>query len=248
MSVRGDSERQALLRDQRTKKRRAIKRDRYVSEILSVLEPQMKILDIGCGTAHIVRELASIGLHSQFVGLDVSSAMLKRAETNKRGYLNLELVEGAGCSLPFYDGSLDIVITRLAEYSVEDAFRVLKRGGYFFEYGLGPEADREIKEFFPERIEKESFFFPQNPTGWKQEVCEDVQKAGFTICSVEDYMEVESCDDEEGLMDLIEMVPLVRDFDRDADRERVSELAMKYGDGESIKTTWHYFIITARHP
>jgi SAM-dependent methyltransferase len=244
----GDSERQAHLRDQLIKKRRTAKRDTYVSCILSTIKPQMKILDVGCGTAHIIRELADARSSSFFVGLDVSSAMLKRAGVNNVGLSNLTLVEGDGCTLPFDNGSLDIIITRLAEYSVHEAFRALRRGGYFFEYGLGPDADREIKEFFPERIELESFFFPKNPARWKQEVCEEVQQAGFTICSVKDYREEEQCDDEAELMDLIEMVPLVRDFDRLTDRELVSELAEKYGDGQCIKTTWHYYILTAKHP
>ena len=57
MSFRGNSERQAFLRDQRINKRTKTSRSRYVSEIL--FSPQMKILDIGCGTANITQELAS---------------------------------------------------------------------------------------------------------------------------------------------------------------------------------------------
>ncbi|UCD96889.1 MAG: class I SAM-dependent methyltransferase, partial [Candidatus Bathyarchaeota archaeon] len=175
----GDSERQVQLRDRWTKKRSDTRRDPYISCILSNIKPRMKILDIGCGTAHIIRELADAGSSSLFVGLDVSSAMLKQASINNAGLSNLTFVEGDGCMLPFDNGCLDIVITRLAEYSADEAFRVLRRGGYFFEYGLGPDADREIKEFFPERIESENFFFPQNPARWKQEVCEEALQAGF---------------------------------------------------------------------
>jgi len=46
----------------------------------------------------------------------------------------------------------------LAEYSPQEAHRVLKRGG-FFEYNLGPDANKEIIEFFPGRIERK-FLLP----------------------------------------------------------------------------------------
>jgi hypothetical protein len=54
---------------------------------------------------------------------------------------------------------------------------------------LGPDADKEIKEFFPERIEKENFFLPKDLKEWKQEVCEDIMEAGFTVSDIDDYKE-----------------------------------------------------------
>lgn len=46
MLSKGDTERQAVLRDSMIKKDN-IKRSRYVSRILTVLKPAMKILDVG---------------------------------------------------------------------------------------------------------------------------------------------------------------------------------------------------------
>ena len=70
--------------------------------------------------------------------------MLKIAKSNVRSFENIALVEVDGLKLPFHDCDFDIVITRLAEYSVNVAYRVLRNGGFFFEYGLGPDADKEI--------------------------------------------------------------------------------------------------------
>ncbi len=246
MSFRGDSERQALLRDKLIKETRKTKKSRYVSKILSVLKPQMKLLDIGCGTAHIIQELATSNRSSHFVGLDVSPAMLRIANTNIMSLFNVELAEGDGFNLPFPDCTFDIVITRLAVYSPKEAYRVLRRKGYFLEYSLGPEADKEIKEFFPKRIEKENFFFPKSLGEWKQEVCEHIIEAGFVVSSIRDYKEEEYHENEEDLMDLIEMVPLVMNFDRKKDRKKIRELAEKYGSKKGIKTTWHYYILMAR--
>ena len=69
---------------------------------------------------------------------------------------------------------------------------------------------------------------------------------GFIVESIEDYREKEYYSSEEELMDLIEMVPLVKDFNRKKDRERISELAEKYKEKNGIKITWHYYIIEAR--
>ncbi|UCH69823.1 MAG: methyltransferase domain-containing protein, partial [Candidatus Bathyarchaeota archaeon] len=246
MSFRGDSERQALLRDKLIKETRKTQKSRYVSKILSVLKPQMKVLDIGCGTAHIIQELAISDASSLFIGLDISPAMLKMSHDNTANLHNIGLVEGDGHRLPFPDYSFDIVITRLANYSPQEAYRVLRRQGCFVEYSLGPEAGREIQEFFPERIEKENFFFPKSFENWKQEVCEDALEAGFLVSSIEDYKENEYYENEDALMDLIEMVPLVMNFDRKKDRKKIRELAEKYGRKNGIKTTWHYYILTAR--
>ena len=245
MVFRGDSERQALLIDQSIKKRKK-RQEEYISRILSHLKPKMKLLDIGLGTGHIIQELATDGKNSTFIGLDVSSAMLRTARSNIVKFNNVSLVEGDGFRLPFPNSTFDIIITRLADYSQKEAFRVLRSEGYFFECSLGPDSDKEIREFFPERIEKENFFIPRDLRNWKHEVSEDIIEVGFTVSSIDDFKEVSYCENEEELMDLVEMVPLVSKFDRRKDREKIKELAEKYGSEKGIEITWHYYILTAR--
>lgn len=228
MISKGDTEKQAVLRNSMIKKGKA-KRSKYVSRVLSVLKPGMKILDIGCGTAHIIQEMVTNKKTSEHVGLDVSKAMLKLAKENCERFHNVGLVVGDGLILPFPEKIFDIVITRLAEYSPQEAYRVLKKGGIFFECSLGPQSRREIFEFFPERIEIENFFFPNNLNEWKQEVTEPIERTGFIVSEVQDYKENDYYSNEDELMDLIEMVPLVKNFDRKKDRMLVKKLAEKYG-------------------
>jgi SAM-dependent methyltransferase len=206
----------------------------------------MKLLDIGCGTGHILNELAKTEKTRAFVGLDISRPMLTIAARNNVGVPNVVFVEGDGLQLPFPRGSFDVVITRLAEFSVHEAYRVLRTNGHFFKYGLGPDADKEVEEFFPDRLEKESFFFPKDMSMWKQEVCEYVKDAGFTVDSIEEYRNREYHDNEESLMDVIEMVPLVKDFDREKDSVIIKKLADKYREGNGFSTSWHYYVLEAR--
>jgi len=46
-------------------------------------------------------------------------------------------------------------------------------------------------------------------------------------------------------MNLIEMVPLVKDFDRVRDRRTIQELVRKYKKPQGIRITWHYYVIFA---
>jgi ubiquinone/menaquinone biosynthesis C-methylase UbiE len=229
MISKGDSEKQAVLRDSMIKKSK-IKRSRYVSKILTFFKPVMKILDIGCGTIHIIQELASNRKTSEHVGLDVSNAMLKLAKENCGRCSNINLVLGDGLILPFPDETFDLVITKLAEYSPQETYRVLKKDGVFFEYSLGPEADKEIAEFFPERIEPENFFFLHNLKEWKQEIIEPMKKIGFIVSEVQEYKGNDYYCSEEEVMDLIEMVPLIKNFDREKDRALIKRLVEKYQD------------------
>jgi len=245
---KGDTEKQAVLRDNLIKKSRT-RRSRYVSRIFSVLKAGVSLLDIGCGTAHVIQELAANRNGSELIGLDVSKAMLKISKENCGRFNNVGLIMGDGLNLPFADHAFGIIVTRLSEYSLQEAHRVLKKGGIFLEYGLGPEADKEILEFFPERIEMDNFFLPKDLKTWKQEVSEPIEKSGFIILDVQDYKEKDFYQSEDELMDLIEMVPLVKDFDRNKDRMLVKRLAEKYKDMNGrIGITWHYVIIMATRP
>ncbi len=246
MFTRGDTERQAVLRNRLLKKGERLESDPFIIKIQSILQSRMRLLDVGCGTAHIVQALAKHHKDSFFVGFDISPAMLKIAKENVIELQNIVLVEGDGLISPFVDCSFDTVITRLAEYSPSEAYRVVKKGGHFLEYGLGPEADKEIVEFFTDRIDMDNFFFPRYPEKWKQEIYNDVKDIGFAIKSIDDYKENEYYQNTEKLMDLIEMVPLVNNFDRIKDRRIVEDLSVKYMEKKGIKITWHYYILHAR--
>ena len=82
MTPKGDTERQALLRDKAIKQNIERKKNPYTRTILSTLCPGMKLLDIGCGTGHIIQELASSLKGVLFFGLDISDAMIGIAKSN----------------------------------------------------------------------------------------------------------------------------------------------------------------------
>lgn len=242
---RGDTEKQASIRDRLTGTSGSPARDIYLSSINAKVRPGINLLDIGCGTGHIIARLASFHQQAFFCGLDISPAMVTRAQARSRKYGNVSVLEGDGLNLPFADGSFDIVATRLAEFAPAEAYRVLRPGGLFFECGLGPEADKEIREFFPNRIVQENFCLPKHPSRWHDETAAPVEQTGFALDEVTDHKQYDYYQGSDGIMDLIEMVPLVENFDREADLPTVEKLVEKYNTPSGVRITWHYYIIHA---
>lgn len=241
---KGDTEKQAFLRD-KSIKQGDDKPNVYIQKKLAKLKPKSKLVDLGCGTAHIIEKLARRYENALYTGLDISEAMINLARNNTQGLTNIELVQGDGLELPFQSSEFDIVINRLADYSLADVYRILKKCGYFIEYGLGPDSDREIIEFFPDRCEEESFFFPEDPVNWKKEVTEKINELAFCNIKIEDYKSKDYYKNKEEIMDLIEMVPLLKDFDRKKNSEKINELVEKYTEEQGIAITWHYYILEA---
>jgi len=243
---KGDTERQALQRDKLIKRKSKVEKDEYTTRLLDIIKDDTILCDLGCGTANVIQKLASVRKTATFIGLDASTSMLNIAKTNNKNLPNVMFVTGDNYILPFYDNSLNVVTSRLAEYSISEAHRVLIKNGYLFEYGLGPEANREIARFFPDKICKENFFFPTNPIEWKDEVCRKVEEHGFIIESMDEFKEKEYYKDEEELIDLIEMVPLLSNFDRKKDKPRLQRLSNTYVETEGVGITWHYYILKAK--
>lgn len=84
------------------------------------LNPGMKILDAGCGTGNLEREIFSQGVPVKITALDFSDSMLLRAQKkNLHGvkFLKLDL----GKKLPFDDCEFDIVVSNNVIYALSNA-------------------------------------------------------------------------------------------------------------------------------
>jgi ubiquinone/menaquinone biosynthesis C-methylase UbiE len=91
------------------------------------LAPDLRVLDVGCGTGFPCIEIAQrLGPGSRVWAVDPWSAALDRArEKAKRwGVANLQLLEGRAESLPFPDASFDLLVSNNGTNNVEDEDRV----------------------------------------------------------------------------------------------------------------------------
>ncbi len=99
--------------------------------------PGEKILDIGCGGGHLVRDFAEIlGPEGRAAGIEMSPDQLAAAHETCAGLSNVELHEGDATALPFEAGTFDAAATiQTFEYipdvdaALRETARILKPGG-----------------------------------------------------------------------------------------------------------------------
>jgi SAM-dependent methyltransferase len=103
-----------------------------------VLRPDQRLLDIGCGSGSLLQLLASrVRFEAPPVGIDLSRAMLVAAQAQAASR-PVELVQGAGTSMPLRSDAFDIVTCSYVLKHLDDGgvatllaevLRVLKPGG-----------------------------------------------------------------------------------------------------------------------
>jgi ubiquinone/menaquinone biosynthesis C-methylase UbiE len=88
-----------------------------------------RVLEIGCGTGVVLRDLmALVGTRGEVTGLDPSHTMLERARALARGAPGgrLRLRRGDGNDLPFAAGRFDVALAITVILHVADPLRVVK--------------------------------------------------------------------------------------------------------------------------
>jgi ArsR family transcriptional regulator len=90
----------------------------------ALLDPQMVVGDLGCGTGVLAAALAP---HVQHVhAIDASPAMLSAASARLSSFENVTVADGALEALPLDTGSLDAAILMLVLHHVADPTRALR--------------------------------------------------------------------------------------------------------------------------
>jgi ArsR family transcriptional regulator len=102
--------------------------------LLSLLDPSLSILDIGCGIGNASSLIAPFV--AEVVGVDRETAMLSEAKQRPSPATNVKFVQGDATKLPMEDGRFDVAMFCLVLHHIEDtksaiceAARVTKHGG-----------------------------------------------------------------------------------------------------------------------
>ena len=96
----------------------------------SGVRPGDRVLDVGCGTGVVTRDLAQrVGHQGQVVGIDPSTRLIQEAlrpreEKGVKGRIEFRCADGA--ALPFPDGSFDLVVASAVFGHVPNGMEVLK--------------------------------------------------------------------------------------------------------------------------
>ncbi|MCA9016821.1 MAG: methyltransferase domain-containing protein [Planctomycetaceae bacterium] len=103
----------------------------------SNIQPQMKVLDLGCGTGTLTLMLKRAHPEAHITGVDGDSEVLNIARDKSRG-TDIQWEEGLASSLPYPDSAFDRVVTSLVIHHLvtddkrlafREIFRVLKPRG-----------------------------------------------------------------------------------------------------------------------
>ena len=141
------------------------------STLASLLPADWTVADLGCGTGHLVADLAPCV--RQGIGVDNSAAMLKAAKRRVNGTANVDLRRGDLEALPVEDAACDaallvLVLTYVADVAavLREAARILKPGGRLVVVDLLPH-DRE--DFRRQMGQQAPGFEPEQMDRWLRE-------------------------------------------------------------------------------
>lgn len=148
------------------------------------------VLDLGSGAGNDVFVARSIvGESGKVIGLDMTEAMLEKANENKAklGYENVEFMLGEIESLPISDNTIDVVVSNCVMNLVPDkvkayseVWRVLKPGGNF------SISDIVINGTLPDGIRNAAAMYAGCVAGAmsKEDYIDAIKDAGFTNVEV----------------------------------------------------------------
>ncbi len=128
--------------------------DRYARDLIErarPIGPSARILDLGCGTGIIARQLRErLGGAARIVGLDVNAGMLAVA---RRLAPEIDWREGNAMALPSDDASFDLVLCQeMLQFvpdraaAVREVHRVLAPGGHFVASTWRPRAELPLHD------------------------------------------------------------------------------------------------------
>jgi ubiquinone/menaquinone biosynthesis C-methylase UbiE len=101
------------------------------------IQPQMKVLDLGCGTGTLTIMIKQAHPNADITGLDGDPQVLDRARAKSRT-MDIQWDEGLASSLPYPDSAFDRVVTSLVIHHLttddkrrafKEIYRVLKPQG-----------------------------------------------------------------------------------------------------------------------
>ena len=89
------------------------------------IQPEDRILDLGCGTGWASRRMARVAIRGEVVGLDVADEMLRRAEQASSAFKNVRYVWGSAENIAEADNAFSKVLSVESFYYYTDQGKAL---------------------------------------------------------------------------------------------------------------------------
>lgn len=218
-----------------------------INKISKIVKPQHRILDIGCGTASKLIELASQTKYKAIVGIEPNDRMRSKAEKNIQtsNLHNISIINGLAESLPFDNQTFDVVTAMVAPHNTSEVHRVLKSGGQAIIEKIGDRDKWDLK-----------LLFGQDDQGFRGQFCnynEGEREIEFRNEFSSLFSEVSTKNgfwktyySLEGLLLLLMETPTIRNFDREIDAHIIEKVKKLYMTDKGILTTQNRIFLKAK--
>ena len=133
----------------------------HCAQVCQVIRPGDRVLDLACGPANQLAQIARLNPETEFIGLDLSDEMLDRAKDLVAGQhlKNVTFAKGSITDLSqFQDNSFDGLMSTMAlhhlpnsnslEQTLKEAARVLKEDGGMYLADFGRLKRKDSIEYF----------------------------------------------------------------------------------------------------
>jgi len=103
-----------------------------------LVEPDSRVLDVGCGSGWATRLLADYAVNGRVTGIDISDEMIRVARESSESYANIDFEVATAEKLPFSDDEFTHAFSMESLYyyrnipkALSQIYRVMKNGGLF---------------------------------------------------------------------------------------------------------------------
>ena len=207
----------------------------YYTEVVKNINPNTKMLDIGCGSAE--KAIRFYSLANKVYELDHEEEMLKKAQKNvKKYYEDIPKIKDkfsffkadSDNSLPFENETFDLVVSRHCGANMNEVYRVLKKGGIFISEDVSNDDCQELKDFF-----KRGQDYNEEPLYKK--VMNNCIELGFQKIEFLRFEEIEYYKNEVELKYLLSHTPILNGFDEEKDNGKLQEYISKFKTNKGIQ-------------
>jgi len=212
----------------------------FYQEVIKKSGKNSVLLDIGAGGGEKVLDVFE---KFQFVvAIDNSKSMIEVAKKNlvKSGAKNVKFLVMDGFKVKFPNEFFDIISCRHSDFSAKENYRLLRRGGIFMTQQVGKGDKKNIVDFF----------------GYKNRNSEDetsldkytqkLKAAGFLKIKSYEYDAIEHYQSLKDLAYLLMHAPIINDFGKKGDLEKLEEFAKLNMTEKGIKTNSKRYMIIAQ--
>jgi malonyl-CoA O-methyltransferase len=175
--------------------------DRFVAQLVENMTPPRSMLDIGAGTGRLLESLHERFPEAELVGVDLALGMTCCAKERFQGIKSVSLTCGDAESLPFRDGSFDLVVSTSTyqwidplETAFAEVFRVLGPDSWFSFALFGERTLFELRESYKTAVSSVAKELPDRTHRFasQKDVLDMLFAAGFKSASAESEIEVET--------------------------------------------------------